>query len=61
MGPKGPLPRLNLSVKVSALTPEVHPADPGALDPALKERLRPILRRAAEIGAFINFDMESYG
>jgi RHH-type proline utilization regulon transcriptional repressor/proline dehydrogenase/delta 1-pyrroline-5-carboxylate dehydrogenase len=61
LGPNGPLPRLNLSVKVSALTPEVHPADPGRSIVALKERLRPILRRAREIGAFINFDMESYG
>jgi RHH-type proline utilization regulon transcriptional repressor/proline dehydrogenase/delta 1-pyrroline-5-carboxylate dehydrogenase len=61
IGPKGPLPRLNLSVKVSALTPEVHPADPGRSIAALKERLRPILRRARESGAFINFDMESYG
>jgi RHH-type proline utilization regulon transcriptional repressor/proline dehydrogenase/delta 1-pyrroline-5-carboxylate dehydrogenase len=61
LGPNGPLPRLNLSVKVSALTPEVHPADPGRSIAALKERLRPILRRAREIGAFINFDMESYG
>jgi RHH-type proline utilization regulon transcriptional repressor/proline dehydrogenase/delta 1-pyrroline-5-carboxylate dehydrogenase len=61
IGPVGPLPRLNLSVKVSALTPEVHPADPGRSIAALKERLRPILRRAREIGAFINFDMESYG
>jgi RHH-type proline utilization regulon transcriptional repressor/proline dehydrogenase/delta 1-pyrroline-5-carboxylate dehydrogenase len=61
VGPKGPLPRLNLSVKVSALTPEVHPADPGRSIAALKERLRPILRRAREGGAFINFDMESYG
>jgi RHH-type proline utilization regulon transcriptional repressor/proline dehydrogenase/delta 1-pyrroline-5-carboxylate dehydrogenase len=60
-GPKGPLPRLNLSVKVSALTPEVHQADPESSIEALKERLRPILRRAREIGAFINFDMESYG
>ena len=61
IGPAGPLPRLNLSVKISALTPEVHPADPQRSVLALKERLRPILRRAAEIGAFINFDMESYG
>jgi RHH-type proline utilization regulon transcriptional repressor/proline dehydrogenase/delta 1-pyrroline-5-carboxylate dehydrogenase len=61
VGPAGPLPRLNLSVKVSALTPEVHPADPEHSVSALKERLRPILRRAREIGAFINFDMESYG
>src|SRR5882724_6810841 len=55
-----PLPRLNLSVKISALTPDVHPADPENSTVALKKRLRPILRRAAEVGAFINFDMESY-
>ncbi|MDO8545674.1 MAG: L-glutamate gamma-semialdehyde dehydrogenase [Opitutaceae bacterium] len=60
VGPDGPLPRLNLSVKISALTPEVHPADPEHSIEALKKRLRPILRRAAEVGAFINFDMESY-
>ncbi len=54
------LPRLNLSVKISALTPDVHPADPENSIAALKKRLRPILRRAAEVGAFINFDMESY-
>jgi RHH-type proline utilization regulon transcriptional repressor/proline dehydrogenase/delta 1-pyrroline-5-carboxylate dehydrogenase len=55
-----PLPRLNLSVKISALTPDVHPADPENSIRALKERLRPILRRAIEVGALINFDMESY-
>lgn len=56
----GPLPRLNLSVKISALTPDVHPADPENSIAALKERLRPILRRASEVNALINFDMESY-
>jgi RHH-type proline utilization regulon transcriptional repressor/proline dehydrogenase/delta 1-pyrroline-5-carboxylate dehydrogenase len=60
VGPAGPLPRLNLSVKISALTPDVHPADPENSLTALKERFRPILRRAAEVGALINFDMESY-
>ncbi|MEO7597534.1 MAG: proline dehydrogenase family protein [Opitutus sp.] len=60
LGVDGVLPRLNLSVKVSALTPDVHPADPENSMPALKERLRPILQRASEIGALINFDMESY-
>ena len=54
------LPRLNLSVKISALTPDVHPADPGNSIAALKQRLRPILRRACEVGAFVNFDMESH-
>ncbi|MDI1319930.1 MAG: proline dehydrogenase family protein, partial [bacterium] len=60
IGPGGPIPRLNLSVKISALTPDVHPADPENSIAALKERLRPILRRATEVGALINFDMESY-
>lgn len=60
LGPNGPLPRLNLSVKISALTPDVHPADPENSIAALKQRFRPILRRAAEVGALINFDMESY-
>ena len=59
-GPTGPLPRLNLSVKISALTPDVHPADPENSISALKKRLRPILRRAIEANALINFDMESY-
>src|SRR5882762_2427198 len=40
IGAKGPLPRLNLSVKISALTPDVHPADPGNSVEALKKRLR---------------------
>ena len=60
LGPGGPLPRLNLSVKISALAPAVHPADPENSLGALRQRLRPILRRAAEVGAFVNFDMESY-
>jgi RHH-type proline utilization regulon transcriptional repressor/proline dehydrogenase/delta 1-pyrroline-5-carboxylate dehydrogenase len=60
LGVGGPLPRLNLSVKISALTPEVHPADPAKSLAALQPRLRTILRRAREVGALVNFDMESY-
>jgi RHH-type proline utilization regulon transcriptional repressor/proline dehydrogenase/delta 1-pyrroline-5-carboxylate dehydrogenase len=60
LGAGGPLPRLNLSVKISALTPEVHPADPAKSLAALRPRLRTILRRAREVGALVNFDMESY-
>jgi len=60
VGPHGPLPRLNLSIKISALTPDVNPADPAGSVEALKKRLRPILRCAADLGALINFDMESY-
>jgi proline dehydrogenase len=55
----GPLPRANVSVKVSALTPLLRPDAPelGRRDAA--ERLAPLLRRADELGAHIHIDMES--
>jgi RHH-type transcriptional regulator, proline utilization regulon repressor / proline dehydrogenase / delta 1-pyrroline-5-carboxylate dehydrogenase len=58
--PRGPLPPLNVSVKVSALYSQIHPADPVTAIERIAERLCPILRRANELGAFINLDMESY-
>jgi RHH-type proline utilization regulon transcriptional repressor/proline dehydrogenase/delta 1-pyrroline-5-carboxylate dehydrogenase len=57
---RGPVPQLNLSVKISALYSQIHPADPDTAIEAISARLRPILRKAHELGAFINFDMESY-
>ena len=59
--PAGPIPPLNLSIKLSALYSQVHPADPETAVEKISGRLRPILRTAAKWGAFINFDMESYG
>jgi RHH-type proline utilization regulon transcriptional repressor/proline dehydrogenase/delta 1-pyrroline-5-carboxylate dehydrogenase len=55
----GVLPRANLSVKVSALTPLLRPDAPerGKRDAA--DRLRPLLRRAAERDAHLHIDMES--
>jgi RHH-type transcriptional regulator, proline utilization regulon repressor / proline dehydrogenase / delta 1-pyrroline-5-carboxylate dehydrogenase len=53
-------PVVNVSVKISALYSQMNPADPGDAIAHLAPRLRPILRRAKELGAFINFDMESY-
>ena len=53
-------PVLNLSVKISALYSQMDPADPTDAIAHLAPKLRPILRRARELGAFINFDMESY-
>jgi RHH-type proline utilization regulon transcriptional repressor/proline dehydrogenase/delta 1-pyrroline-5-carboxylate dehydrogenase len=53
-------PVVNLSVKISALYSQMNPADPEDAIAHLAPRLRPILRRARELGAFINFDMESY-
>jgi RHH-type proline utilization regulon transcriptional repressor/proline dehydrogenase/delta 1-pyrroline-5-carboxylate dehydrogenase len=53
-------PVVNLSVKISALYSQMNPADPEDAIAHLAPKLRPILRRAREVGAFINFDMESY-
>jgi len=53
-------PVLNLSVKISALYSQMSPAAPADAIAHLSTKLRPLLRRARELGAFINFDMESY-
>ena len=53
-------PVVNLSVKISALYSQMSPAAPADAIAHLSTKLRPLLRRARELGAFINFDMESY-
>lgn len=53
-------PLVNVSVKISALYSQIHPADPEGALAHLKARLRPLFIRAKELGAFINLDMESY-
>jgi RHH-type proline utilization regulon transcriptional repressor/proline dehydrogenase/delta 1-pyrroline-5-carboxylate dehydrogenase len=55
----GRLPRANVSVKVSALTPMLRPDAPELGRRDAGERLRPLLRRARELGAHIHIDMES--
>jgi proline dehydrogenase len=56
----GPLPRANLSVKVSALTPLLRADAPelGQRDAAV--RLRTLLRTARNLGAHLHIDMESF-
>ena len=56
----GPIPRANLSVKVSALTPLLKPDAPerGKRDAA--RRLGELLRRARDLGAHLHIDMESF-
>jgi proline dehydrogenase len=56
----GPLPRANLSIKLTALTPLLRPLAPerGAEDAA--RRLRPLLRLAGELGAHVHLDMEDF-
>jgi RHH-type proline utilization regulon transcriptional repressor/proline dehydrogenase/delta 1-pyrroline-5-carboxylate dehydrogenase len=55
----GPLPRANVSVKVSALTPLLRPDAPeiGRADAAA--RMRPLLAQARDLGAHLHVDMES--
>jgi RHH-type proline utilization regulon transcriptional repressor/proline dehydrogenase/delta 1-pyrroline-5-carboxylate dehydrogenase len=56
----GPLPRANLSVKVSALTPLLRPDAPELGQRDAAPRLRDLLRRARAGGAHLHIDMESY-
>jgi RHH-type proline utilization regulon transcriptional repressor/proline dehydrogenase/delta 1-pyrroline-5-carboxylate dehydrogenase len=58
--PAIPSPRLNVSIKISALYSQIRPADPETALECLAHRMRPILRRAKEVGALINFDMEQF-
>ncbi|MEA2428317.1 MAG: proline dehydrogenase, partial [Thermoleophilaceae bacterium] len=55
----GPLPRANLSVKVSALTPMMRPEAPELGREDAARRLRPLLREARDLGAHLHVDMES--
>ncbi len=55
----GPLPRANVSVKVSALTPLLRPDAPERGREDAVRRLRPLLVRAKELGAHVHIDMES--
>lgn len=56
----GPLPRANLSVKVSALTPLLRADAPEIGKQDAAPRLRALLRQAKEQGAHLHIDMESY-
>lgn len=56
----GSSPKINVSVKASAMYSQMNAR---AFDHSIgkaKERLRPILRRAMEVGAFVNVDMEHH-
>ncbi|MBN9122988.1 MAG: proline dehydrogenase family protein, partial [Planctomycetes bacterium] len=57
---RGPIPRVNVSVKLSALYSQFDPIDPDGTARAVGKRLRPILALARRTGAFVNFDMEQH-
>ena len=56
----GPIPRVNVSVKLSSLYSQFDAIDPDGTSAAVRRRLRPILALARRHGAFVNVDMEQY-
>ena len=57
--PAGLTPRVNLSVKLSSLCARFDPLDPES-ETVVRQRLRVILRQAAQLEAAITVDMEQY-
>ncbi len=56
----GALPIVNISIKVTSLYSQIDPLDfRGSVD-AVKDALRPVVRRAAARGAFVNLDLEQF-
>ena len=56
---RGPMPPVNLSIKLTGLDPHFDAIDPDRAIRTVGERLRPLLRHARRAGAFVNIDMES--
>lgn len=56
----GPIPKVNVSVKLTALYSKINDRAWVETKTKLKERMRPILRKAIEKNVFINLDMEHY-
>ncbi|MCZ6834589.1 MAG: proline dehydrogenase family protein [Planctomycetota bacterium] len=56
----GPIPRTNVSIKISALFANTDPIDTEGSIKGLMETIVPILETARDKNVFINFDMEQY-
>ncbi len=54
-------PKINLSIKPSAMYSQMHPCAFEHSVQQAKERLRPIFRKAVAVGAFVGLDMEHHG
>ncbi len=57
---RGPIPKVNVSVKLTALYSQVSEKAWSDSVRTLKDRLRPIFSLARERGVFVNVDMEQY-
>jgi RHH-type proline utilization regulon transcriptional repressor/proline dehydrogenase/delta 1-pyrroline-5-carboxylate dehydrogenase len=56
----GPLPRVNLSLKITSLYSQIDPVDCDGGVIAVKDRLRPVFRKAIETGAALTLDLEQF-
>jgi RHH-type proline utilization regulon transcriptional repressor/proline dehydrogenase/delta 1-pyrroline-5-carboxylate dehydrogenase len=56
----GPIPRTNVSVKVSAMEPQVDPVDPAGSVERMYARVLPLFLAARERGIFLNVDLEQW-
>ncbi len=56
----GPIPRVNLSLKLSSLTARFDPVHAEVTTQAVRRALRPILDEARRLGAYVHIDMEQY-
>src|SRR4051812_38841824 len=56
----GPIPRVNISIKPTALATHYEALSRDIGIESAKRRIRPLLQLARERGAFIHFDMEHY-
>jgi len=59
-GPDGPLPRANVSLKLSALDSQFDAIDPRGTADRVLARLRPLWRQARAAGVQVHVDMESH-
>ncbi len=56
----GAIPKINVSVKMTALYSQINDKAWEETKAIVKERLRPLFKRGMELGVFINLDMEHY-
>ena len=56
----GPIPSINISVKVTALCSQIYPEAWRQTKDLIKNRLNPLFRKAVQNFVFINLDIEQY-
>ena len=59
-GPRGPIPRANVSLKLSSLVPRLDPLDHQGSVERLVSRMRPLFVRARQQGVALVIDMEQW-